>query len=83
MTREEAIKDIKENILPIVGGKSLQMAIKALEQPELVTCKDCVNTKYSKYKPDELVWCTEHGDYWRKDGYCSFGERWEPPKELR
>ena len=31
MTNEEAIKDIKENILPIVGGKSLLMAIAALE----------------------------------------------------
>ena len=34
MTREEAIKDIEENILPIVGGKSLRMAIDALRQPE-------------------------------------------------
>lgn len=31
MTNEEAIKDIEENILPIVGGKSLLMAIAALE----------------------------------------------------
>lgn len=30
MTNEEAIKDIKENIKPFVGGKSLDMAIKAL-----------------------------------------------------
>ena len=32
MTREEAIKDIRENIKPVVGGKSLDMAIEALEQ---------------------------------------------------
>ena len=32
MTEIEAIKDIKENILPCVGGKSLVVAIKALEQ---------------------------------------------------
>ena len=31
MTREEAIKDIEENILPVVGGKSLCMAIEALK----------------------------------------------------
>lgn len=31
MTREEAIKDIRDNIKPIVGGKSLDMAIEALE----------------------------------------------------
>lgn len=32
MTIEEAIKDIKENIQPSVGGKSLDMAIEALEK---------------------------------------------------
>ena len=32
MTESEAIKDIKENILPCVGGKSLEMAINALEK---------------------------------------------------
>lgn len=32
MTEKEAIKDIKENIKPVVGGKSLDMAIKALEK---------------------------------------------------
>ena len=32
MTREEAIVDIRDNIKPVVGGKSLDMAIKALEQ---------------------------------------------------
>lgn len=31
MTREEAIKDIQENIKPFVGGKSLDMAVEALE----------------------------------------------------
>ena len=39
MTREEAIKDIQENIKPFVGGKSLDMAIEALSQP--IVCKDC------------------------------------------
>ena len=32
MTESEAIKDIKENILPCVGGKSLVLAINALEK---------------------------------------------------
>jgi hypothetical protein len=32
MTNEEAIKDIKEYIKPIVGGESLSMAIDALER---------------------------------------------------
>ncbi len=34
MTIEEAIKDIKENIQPSVGGKSLDIAIEALKQSE-------------------------------------------------
>ena len=32
MTIDEAIKDIKDNIKPVVGGKSLDMAIEALER---------------------------------------------------
>ena len=32
MTESEAIKDIRENIKPIVGGKSLDIAIDALEK---------------------------------------------------
>ena len=32
MTESEALKDIKENILPCVGGKSLVVAINALEK---------------------------------------------------
>ena len=31
MTNQEAIKDIQDNILPVVGGKSLRMAIEALK----------------------------------------------------
>lgn len=34
MTIDEAIKDIKENIQPFVGGLSLEMAIQALEENE-------------------------------------------------
>ena len=32
MTNEEAIIDIRENIQPIVGGKSLDLAISAIEK---------------------------------------------------
>lgn len=41
MTREEAIKDIQDNILPVVGGKSLVIAISALQQAEIIHCEDC------------------------------------------
>lgn len=40
MTREEAIADIRDNIKPIVGGKSLDMAIESLEQEP---CADMVS----------------------------------------
>ena len=46
MTKEEAIKDIQDNILPVVGGKSLVMAIYALRQPEIIRCKDCRNNHW-------------------------------------
>ena len=49
MTREEAIKDIQENIKPFVGGKSLDMAIEALSQP--IVCKDyCID--------DDNIYCS-------------------------
>lgn len=49
MTREEAIKDIQENIKPFVGGKSLDMAIKALSQP--IVCKNyCID--------DDHIYCS-------------------------
>ena len=32
MTAQEAIEDIEKNINPVVGGKSLDMAIEALEK---------------------------------------------------
>lgn len=44
MTEIEAIKDIKENILPCVGGKSLVVAINALEKqiPKKPKERDCI-----------------------------------------
>lgn len=40
MTIDEAIKDIKENIQPSVGGLSLEMVIQALEEIEEYRVKD-------------------------------------------
>ena len=59
MTREEAIVDIRDNIKPIVGGKSLDIAIEALKQ-EPVT----VETINQYCKEHNYVLCekgTEHG----------------------
>ena len=49
MTIEEAIKDIKENIQPSVGGKSLEMAIAALEKQIPKKMNDI-----DEYEEDEL-----------------------------
>ena len=58
MTREEAIVDIRDNIKPIVGGKSLDMAIEALEQEPI----------FDKIRAEiEQLTITEGGeDYTRK-----------------
>lgn len=56
MTREEAIIDIRDNIKPVVGGKSLDMAIEALEQEPKIgywidtgsgqMCSECGEIQY-------------------------------------
>ena len=66
MTREEAIKDIQDNILPIVGGKSLAMAISALRQPDIIHCKDCKHyirhdkrCGYWNHGVKPTMWCSQ------------------------
>ena len=69
MTNEEAIIDIRENIQPIVGGKSLDIAISALEKqiPKMVrktkneivcpTCGTLVGSSpYCRYCGQKLSW---------------------------
>lgn len=75
MTREEAIEDIEKNILPVVGGKSLQMAIEALRQPEpkeellddgtLVLWTSCDMTKVSRVNVRQTG--THYGDLYYPD----------------
>ena len=61
MTRDEAIKDIRENIKPVIGGKSLDMAIEALErkcgewkvvdasEPRRYGCSNCKILSWDTY----------------------------------
>ena len=42
MTTDEAIKDIKDNIKPVVGGKSLDMAIEALERQRWIPVSEAL-----------------------------------------
>lgn len=74
MTKEEAIKDIQDNILPVVGGKSLVMAISALRQPNIIRCKDCKH--YSKHKEDYMCGLNVLAYVCEAD-YCSRAERRE------
>jgi len=62
MTIDEAIKDIKDNIKPVVGGKSLDMAIEALEQAK-TNCSEFPNNwiPCSERLPKEREWIgTKH-----------------------
>ena len=69
MTNKEAIIDIRENIQPIVGGKSLDIAISAIEKQipkkprktrtEIVcpTCGTLVGSSpYCRYCGQKLSW---------------------------
>ena len=69
MTNEEAIIDIRENIQPIIGGKSLDIAISAIEKQmpkkpvrtrsEIVcpTCNTLVGSSpYCRYCGQAIDW---------------------------
>lgn len=57
--REEAIVDIRDNIKPVVGGKSLDMAIQALEQePKWIPVSERLPEKDDLY----LI-CFDDGEY--------------------
>ena len=78
MTREEAIRILKDFSLcgvyhqlvhmNDVDSEAMSMAIKALEQPEIIRCKDCMhNGSYDTDCPID----------WNGKEYCSFAERRE------
>lgn len=68
MTKEEAIQDIEKNILPVVGGKSLRMAVNALKQPERKKGKWVI-------EPDRTVMhCNVCG--WAFEYYAGLEEEW-------
>ena len=69
MSNEEAIIDIRENIQPIVGGKSLDIAISAIEKqiPKKprktrteIVCPTCAtligSSPYCRYCGQKLSW---------------------------
>ena len=81
MTIDEAIEDIRENVKPVVGGKSLDMAIRALEYMR----EDW--EAYEEYckKKQESCTVTEFADRCRECG-AKYGKllkqtTWIPVKE--
>lgn len=84
MTREEAIKEIEERVqvteyigssyVDCVDIEALRMAVSALEQPEIVRCKDCEFTDGEIPLADGRYWCILHSSIMY---FCSDAERRE------
>lgn len=77
MTREEAIKEL-EFRSQITGGtfrKALNMAIKALQEPEIVHCNDCKYWIGTRIGEEELKQCSLAGYLIGERGYCLYGKK--------
>lgn len=76
MTREEAIERIKRHVIAhqigayphIKLAEALSMAIEALQEPEIVHCKDC------KHWHKEIMYCNYTGMQIEADGYCVYAD---------
>lgn len=98
MTREEAVARIKDHIEihryhernAVKIFEALDMAIKALEQHEIIHCRDCKyyipyewmfdgiprSSDIADYAPDEIG-CSINDHNYQPDGFCSYAERRE------
>lgn len=79
MTREEAIARIKDHMSvhkyeerAVKITEALNMAISALQQPEIVRCREC--TRFDKKRGCNLV---EGLNVAKTDSFCSYAERKE------
>ena len=83
MTREEAIQKIQNDLKlhhDYLSGnyrKALRLAIEALQQPEIVRCRDCKHYYFAdnRIPQEQRYTCELDGDRWKPDSYCSFAER--------
>ncbi len=78
MDRKEAIEILKKNKptsdprrCGIELCEAVDIAIEALQEPEIVHCKDC------RYWDKEIMYCNHTGMQIEPDGYCVYGERKE------
>lgn len=85
MTKQEAIETIKlalsqvEWDYPLDYAAAFDMAISALEQPEIIHCKDCkhAHITYSGEVKYCDIWFPDESHYMDTDNFCSFAERRE------
>lgn len=76
MTREKAIEILEGLAVPISAETAFDMAIDALEQPEIVRCKDCKHRDPEDHKCDcghTILWQLPRDDDW----FCADAEREE------
>ena len=80
MTREEAIK-IMKHLKSIVSSEdykeAFSMAIEALQEPEIVHCKDCKYWIRTRIGEEELNQCGLAGYLIGGRGYCLYGKAGE------
>lgn len=80
VTRKEAIK-IMEDLKSIVSSEdykeAFSMAIEALQEPEIVHCKDCKYWIRTRIGEEELNQCGLAGYLIGGRGYCLYGKAGE------
>lgn len=80
VTRKEAIK-IMEHLKSIVSSEdykeAFSMAIEALQDPEIVHCKDCKYWIRTRIGEEELNQCGLAGYLIGGRGYCLYGKAGE------
>lgn len=78
MTREDAsniLRELKENGLWFSQRLAIDMAIEALEQPEIIRCKDCSKSTFDKQT--NLFYCNALDIYKLPEFYCGYARRRE------
>ena len=74
MTKEEAIKWFSESPFMNQTHTPFLMAIKALQQPEIVMCKDC-KFRQKSYVAYRQWWCSRLEKHCDDDWFCADGEK--------
>ena len=79
MTKEEAIETIRMAIAhieweyPMDYAVAFDMAIEALNQPEIIRCKDCKH--WERRECGQYGTCENMDGFFTDDWYCADGER--------